>query len=339
MAWEQIRYSKNQIKNAGWVIIDENTIPSKRKEAMNIINNWRAAHAYPLYVIFSKLKRMLQDDKDTFVVSRLKRLDSIEQKLKRNETMRLTGMQDLGGCRVVTNSIEKVYRIADNYQNSKIQHELYKENDYIKSPKSSGYRSLHRVYKYHSNNPKNSYNNMCIEIQFRTHLQHLWATAVETMGVYTHCNLKAGMGNEHYLRFFSLVSSLFALKEGMPIVQGTPDNKLELMNAIKHLNEKHNILPILNAIKLTISIKLRKKLKAAYYLLILNYKTGTLTIKSYRLGEIESGNKLYNQIENGNEVDAVLITAQSFDQLQAAYPNYFLDIQEFIDVITEEMQQ
>ncbi len=42
------------------------------------------------------------------------------------------------------------------------------------------------VYKFISESPQFSqYNEMLIEIQLRTRLQHNWATAVETVGIFT----------------------------------------------------------------------------------------------------------------------------------------------------------
>ena len=120
-------------------------------------------------------------------------------------------MQDLGGCRVILNSINQVYKSVSNYKSSHVLHELKKENDYIQNPKTSGYRSYHMVYQFKSKSNDIYNKNMLIEIQFRTQLQHLWATALETMGIYTQTNLKSSIGDKDVLRFFILVSSLFDL--------------------------------------------------------------------------------------------------------------------------------
>lgn len=66
------------------------------------------------------------------------------------------------------------------------------------------------VYQFQSDK-KDTYNkNMLIEIQFRTKLQHIWVTSVEMMGIYTKNNLKSSIGDKDILRFFVLVSSVFA---------------------------------------------------------------------------------------------------------------------------------
>ena len=87
--------------------------------------------------------------------------------------------------------------------------------DYIKIPKQSGYRGIDLIFRYkNKNNP--SYDGLRIEMQIRTKLQHLWATAVEVMGTLRGEKLKSGMGDEKWQYFFSIVSSYFAYKEIEP---------------------------------------------------------------------------------------------------------------------------
>ncbi len=116
MAWRQLEYSKNQVDKAGWKVIDENCSEQEYKEALTVIDNWRAAHGYPLYIISKKLKAIAGKSKGSLVVHRLKRLESITAKLKRNEHMSLRNMQDIGGCRVVVPKVEDVYRVANEYE-------------------------------------------------------------------------------------------------------------------------------------------------------------------------------------------------------------------------------
>ena len=49
-------------------------------------------------------------------------------------------------------------------------------------------------------------------------------------------------------------------------------------------------------------------------------------------------NETYNLIEKSRgeaKIDAVLVRVSSFSDLKRAYPNYFLDIGEFIDIVEE----
>lgn len=186
--WEVPKYSKSEINKAGSIIADPSSSKKEREHALTILNNWRAAHAYPLQVICNNLRSR---NPNAIVVQRLKRLDSITGKIERFPDMSLYRMQDLGGCRVIVDTIDQVYKAVEKYKSSRIRHILKREYDYIQNPKDSGYRSYHMVYQFQSDK-KDTYNkNMLIEIQFRTKLQHIWATAVEMMGIYTKIPIKS----------------------------------------------------------------------------------------------------------------------------------------------------
>lgn len=195
MEWKSPEYSKNQIIKAGKIIKNSASNSEECQMALNAIDNWRASHAFPLQVIYCNLKRKY--DKPGFIVAqRLKRLASIVKKLEREQTMNLWTMQDLGGRRVIVPTIDDVYEVAENFNHSRVRHILKREYDYMKQPKFSGYRSYHLVYQYQSDTKETYNRNMLIEIQIRTYLQHLWATALETMGLFTNQALKASHGKK-----------------------------------------------------------------------------------------------------------------------------------------------
>ena len=336
--WAVPEYSKRQINKAGKTISNPNASIEERNEALEILNNWRAAHAYPLQVIYNNLRKK---NPDAIVVQRLKRLKSITGKIQRFPNMQLYKMQDLGGCRVIVNTIEDVYNSVDIYKKSRIRHILNKEDDYIASPKTSGYRSYHMVYQFHSET-KDTYNrNMFIEIQFRTKLQHIWATAVEMMALVTRSNLKASQGNEDILRFFTLVSSLFAIEEHMPVCPNTSNDENELLKEINDLNQKHHIIDTLNALSKTIKVNIPnndiKNKKIEYYVLALNYKERYVNVYGYSKSNIEQATFVYNKLESNatNDENIVLVSADSIDLLKLAYPNYFADIHTFINILNK----
>jgi len=337
--WEIPKYSKPEINKAGSIIANHASSKEERKNAISILNNWRAAHAYPLQVICNNLRMR---NPNAIVVQRLKRLESITGKIERFPDMNLYRMQDLGGCRVIVDTIEQVYDSVKNYKNSRIRHILKREYDYIKNPKTSGYRSYHLVYQFKSDKKETYNKNMLIEIQFRTKLQHIWATAVEMMGIYTKSNLKSSQGNEDILRFFTIVSSLFAIKESMPVCPNTSDWADELINEIMEIDKRSNIIVRLKAINQAIQSteKIKKtNLKNGFYLLILDYKDSSLEIYPFKKSDFELAVNLYSDIETNctEATDVVLVSVKSFDILKAAYPNYFIDISEFINVLKDIM--
>lgn len=336
--WKKVEYSRNQIVNAGKTIREENKNSDEYKAAIEIVDNWRASHAFPLHVIYTHLRRMCSTNNNIIVAERLKRLDSITNKLIREHNMNLWTMQDLGGCRVIVSSIDDVYKYSEQYEKSRKRHILKKTYDYIKNPKPSGYRSLHMVYQYYSDFVDSYNKNMLIEIQYRTHLQHLWATAVETMGLFTKEAIKSGQGSDDVKRFFLLVSALFAKIEYQPIPPNVIDDEDEIVSEIEMLNVKNNFLDFLSGIRVAVDNQEDKigVKNTGYYILILNYNTKRLQIKHYKSSQITEANDVYNSIEATraeSKIDAVLVRVSSFKELQKAYPNYFSDIGEFVDIV------
>ena len=312
-------YSKKQIDRAGKTLINKEV----SQEEINILNSWRAAHASPLNTIADTI---LSNNSNAIVVQRLKRLDSILGKLRRFPQMNLSKMQDLGGCRVILDNIQQVYQSVIYYEPPNKSFTLKKENDYILNPKTSGYRSYHMVYQ--------SNDSLLVEIQFRTYLQHLWATALETMSICMGTNLKSGIGEEDVLRFFVLVSSLFALKEGTPVCPDTSNNSKDLIAEIKKINNQFQILEKLSAMSAKFNPSNESK---GYYLMQLNTLTYKLETIYFPMNQAQEAVQLYNHIESLQipTLNTVLVSAYSFGTLTMAYLSYFLDTRQFSTILKE----
>lgn len=146
--WKVVEYSRSQIINAGSIIRGDGSTDDQITEATRVIDNWRAAHAFPLHVIYIHLRGMAKDKSSVIVAERLKRLDSIVNKLKREKNMNLWTMQDLGGCRVIVPTVEDVYAFSEKYESSRKRHMLKKHMIILKILKSqdieayTGYTSI-----------------------------------------------------------------------------------------------------------------------------------------------------------------------------------------------------
>jgi putative GTP pyrophosphokinase len=92
--------------------------------------------------------------------------------------------------------------------------ELVNENDrydYMLQPKQSGYRGIHDVYKYRAKTDSGAYwNGLQIELQYRTLVQHAWATSVELSDALTANRTKFSQGSADNTRFFQICSELLA---------------------------------------------------------------------------------------------------------------------------------
>ena len=113
------------------------------------------------------------------IKSRLKRLDSIQEKLRRKQlpfdmqTIE-THIHDVAGVRVVCAFVEDVYLLAEALLKQD-DVTLVEKKDYIANPKPNGYRSLHLIvtvpiFLEHEKRV------MQVEIQLRTIAMDFWAS-------------------------------------------------------------------------------------------------------------------------------------------------------------------
>jgi putative GTP pyrophosphokinase len=113
------------------------------------------------------------------IKSRVKSLDSIVRKLEKLKvpiTIESVeeNLQDVAGVRVICSFVDDIYKIEECFL-AQEDVTLVKRKDYIKNPKSSGYRSLHLIIKtpiYTENGKKD----MFVEVQMRTIAMDFWAS-------------------------------------------------------------------------------------------------------------------------------------------------------------------
>jgi ppGpp synthetase/RelA/SpoT-type nucleotidyltranferase len=139
MKWIEPKFSKESVKKAGKAIIEKDVDSLEFKEAIPILHNWRASHAFPMQIMLDLLrKNALCVDKNVLVVQRLKRVRSIFLKLNNEHNMSLSRMEDIGGCRAILAKTEDVYKVYRRLVKSNTKNILFRERDYIKNPKESG---------------------------------------------------------------------------------------------------------------------------------------------------------------------------------------------------------
>lgn len=339
MAFVEPGYSKNQINKAGDILASpENYDVHERDWANQVLANWRAAHGYPINTFQATLRQKLHTiDDNAIVAQRLKRAPSIILKLQRFDGMKLARMQDIGGLRAVVGSVDKVRELEAAYRNARFKHTLSSSKNYIDEPKDDGYRSVHLIYRY-ANSYAPAYNGLSLELQIRTRLQHAWATAVETMGTFLGQALKSGRGEDEWRSFFARASAALTIVEHTAQVPGfeacsTNDIFVSVKTAEKQLNVLHKLRGFaIAADKIT-----AERGQGTYHLIILNSGNKTVSMRPYPKARLEQANIDYAQIEKrtkaGEPIEAVLVSAGPIDALRKAYPNYFLDTEEFLKQI------
>jgi len=269
-------------------------------------------------------------------------MPTIVDKLKRYPAMKLTTMQDIGGVRAILGSVQDVYTLADEYRKGRrLAHELADQKDYIRDPRSEdGYRSVHLIYKYR-NDRAPTYDGLRIELQIRTRLQHIWATAVESMGTFLGQALKSRQGDQEWLDFFALVSSAFARQEECaPVPRFADLSSGATFRAVAEAEARLDALNIMEGLSVAASaIEQRRGLGWSYHLIVLNSLERTVRITPYDRGSFELAMSEYESAETaaakGERIEPVLVSAGPMAKLRRAYPNFFLDIDDFAWTVRE----
>ena len=329
-------FSKSKTDLAGDILRKAGSTEEEKDNALKILSNWRAAHSYPMHVFKIRLKNVSEKiDKTAISAQRLKRVPSIIKKLNRSydgnrPTMKLTQMQDIAGCRVVMSNVKLANKLYQEYYiKGDLKHKRVNEKDYIAHPKTDGYRSIHLVYRYSSDKGKKDYNGLLVEVQIRSKLQHLWATAVETVDFFTSQAIKSNEGQKEWVTFFKLVSSAFAQFENCPRVPETPENKEELYSLIRQMEKELQVKTKMKHWTNTIRQfdQLNNKTKSQFFLLELDTIQEKLTISSYSKRNEQKAISDYadaeKRIYGRREYDVVLVGADTTQDLKKDYPNYF----------------
>lgn len=128
---------------------------------------------------------------------------SISEKLRR-ETIRLTQIQDIAGCRLIVPDIAKQEEVVQSlvrlFENTSIDDRRLKP--------SHGYRAVHVIVTHLGK---------MVEIQVRTSLQQLWAELSEKFSDVNDPAIKYGGGNERIQVLLAISSTLVANDEHIEV--------------------------------------------------------------------------------------------------------------------------
>ena len=337
------RLSKTKVIKAGDALINPESSDERKTESLEILSEWRSYHAKPLDAFQKYIRsRDICVKKKALIAQRLKRLPSIIHKLERMPTIDLARMQDIGGIRVILPSLNDVYALHAEVLKKPNNRFLFTPKmppkDYITNPKKDGYKSIHQVFEY-KRDTENNIAGLYIELQIRTALQHAFATAVETLGMVERSSFKTGQGSDDFKKFFKIVSALFSHKEKTTVLEEYENwSTDELIEEAMGLEKKLQIFHKLQGIALTAkNIDSDGKWSSKKYQLLELHKNEEgwrIRIREFSDNDIDLAEMLYASLEkkykNDPSMDVVLVSVGDLKAIKRAYPNYFLDTNDFI---------
>jgi putative GTP pyrophosphokinase len=318
--------SRSRVNRAG----DNVRNNTATQEDLKVIEEWRAAHRGVLNT-FQAILRTRTKGTNVTVAQRHKRKNTIFDKLQRLPKMQLARMDDVAGCRLIFKNIKELNKFRDTFHKAKFNHK--RRNDpnkynYIETPKGTGYRGIHDVYEYDVNSESGkSLAGLYIEIQYRTLVQHAWATTVEVVGFITESQPKFQQGDKRYEHEMALASEILArayekLKGPFP-----EKSDREVLEEFLVIDKELSLLKTLRGLNQAKSEVSDKK----NTILIFSDK-GELEIRSFRDAP-DALRALFILEVDMPYNDIVLVRADSSEEVRLAFRNYFSDAREFIRLI------
>jgi ppGpp synthetase/RelA/SpoT-type nucleotidyltranferase len=355
----ELRYSKSSVDKAAREI-RHGCAGDLRADAIDKIQNFRETHMYPLMLIKNRLAKASKAiDEKIIVARRLKRLPTIIDKLERptldgksSNAIKLTRMQDIGGCRAIVADLYQLDLLRSKLKKSRSVHKIKHEYDYL-SPKESGYSGVHLVYScYDQSDDNNPWKKTKIEVQLRTELQHAWATSLEIIDVLEQTKLKTSMEDHvEWREFFAKSGKLVAHKEGA--IELTEEDLQSYKARVYELDEKleasTKLLKYTIAINVSTSGKNGLTKSKGMCLVYLDKKdfeeqgikdkkvSMTIRAKQYKTNESDNALNDLNEAEKNDDIlFSVLLSTSDAKSLKKAYPNYFGSTSEFSQFIVSQ---
>lgn len=290
-------------------------------EDLDKLQEFRQTFQEPISNVFNYVLEVARKvDKQCIVTYRIKRIDTIVEKLRRfhenpNGKMNLSRMWDIAGCRCILNTIDEniLYKLL-----KKIQKEYGKDckvNDYVTKQKDSGYRSIHIYVKDHQSQKP-------IEIQIRNREQHNWATLVEIV------DLLYGTKNKEHGAVSRLGRFLFLYSKAEDLTKKEFSEMIKIERKVKVFERMSNVLT-----RNYLNIRrqwLKQKTKGSFFVITAN-KRGSEIVSFPTFKEAETA--YYEKYLANSDSNIVLthLKMPDFNQISMAYSNYMLAMHAFFD--------
>lgn len=297
-----------------------------------VIEDWRAAHRAVLNTFQAILRNRTRNSNIT-VAQRHKRRSTIFDKLLRFPEMQLARMDDVAGCRLIFKDIETLNKFRAKFHKAHFHHKRKNspdKYDYILNPKSTGYRGIHDVYSYDVNSETGKHlKGLLVEVQYRTEVQHAWATAVEVIGFITESQPKFEKGDGRYKQAMALASEILARAYEDKKGPFPEMSDVEVVREFVALDTKLNLLNMLRGLN-TASAKFTGNRNS----ILIFDESGELAVLTYR-SATEALAQLFELENKRPGTDIVLVKADTTDEVRFAFKNYFSDARDFIRLVED----
>lgn len=200
-----MKISKNRIDNSGLALAK-----ARYKDEYELLeleddfDKYRQAHLQPLSETTLELQQLLTNyGAPYYIAHRLKRKPQIIRKLQRL-SVRLTQLQDIGGCRIIVHKnqdVDRIRKYLSEQVEKKSTFKIDRVTDYRDLGRDdTGYRALHLIL---------SRNNLHLELQIRSRIQHYWSESIERTSVIYGYHLKESEGDPNLIEYFKNLSDIF----------------------------------------------------------------------------------------------------------------------------------
>lgn len=296
------------------------------------VDAWRAAHRYILNT-FQSILRNKARGKHIDIAQRLKRRITIIDKLLREPKMLLSRMDDVAGCRLIFSSLDELHSFRERFHKSRFNHRRRNEldkYDYIKKPKSLGYRGIHDIYEYDANSIKGrAYKGLLLELQYRTRCQHAWATTVEIITHLTGFEPKFNRGDIKYIEFFRLASEVIARTCEDTKSCCTDITNEQVADRLEEIDSEIHVMAMLRKMRPN-----EERAGDASALILQMTEVGELKIHEFP-NRAAATSALFKLEKEHPKDDIVLVTADTFESIRTSYRNYFSDVKEFVRLVED----
>ena len=173
-------------------------------ELEEVFDEYRKAHLQPLSETTLELQSLLANyGAPYYIAQRLKRKPQIVRKLNRL-SVRLTQLQDIGGCRVIVQKnadVDRLHKYLKEKVGAQNVFTIDRSTDYRELGRDdTGYRALHVLLKR---------GGVHLELQIRSRIQHYWSESIERTSVIYGYHLKESEGDAQVIRYFKNLSDVF----------------------------------------------------------------------------------------------------------------------------------